>query len=126
MSRIHLFQVAAASLLVLTGCGLQQNSAAESVRQHIVTYRVQADRRVRVCYTNASGTLDNDLLSGVALRPWEKTVVLPAGKMAYLTAKLDSELAGAVMTEILVEGRSVKRSESSGEYAIATAAVSWD
>ena len=111
---------------MLTGCGLQQNSAGESVREHIVTYRVQGDRRVRVGYKNAAGALGNELLTGIGLRPWEKTVALPPGKMAYLTAKLDSEIPGTVMTEIQVEGRSVKRSESSGEYAIATAAVSWD
>jgi hypothetical protein len=52
---------------------------------------------------------------------WEKTVSLKSGDTAYVTAQNNSR-DGTVVAEIWYGDTLVKRSESSGEYCIATVA----
>lgn len=52
---------------------------------------------------------------------WRKAITLPPGAAAYINAQ--SNGSGTVVVEIYSDGNLLKRSESSGEFAVAEAAA---
>lgn len=99
--------------------GLTNLGITRTVQQSAqVTYRATCDGPMEINYANATGGMNIERASVV----WIKTVELPAGSLAYLTGQNQYE-HGRVMVNIVCNGQEVKRSESNGAYAIASAAA---
>lgn len=82
-----------------------------------VTYRATG-AGMEISYTNGTGGMDHEQASVAFI----KAVELPAGSLAYITAQNRYD-RGRVMVNIVCNGQEVKRSESNGPYAIATASA---
>jgi hypothetical protein len=112
-----------AALLLATlgvvGCSNEQPAA--SAAPVSVTYRVRATDTVDVSYPNSSNGMDSEVVFASDM-PWEKTVTLPPGKIAYVTAQLKHGY-GTVRAEVLVGGKVVDSSESTGAYQLAKASA---
>lgn len=101
----------------------ERSGAAE---RGVITYRVTGTATsAHISYTNETdgttnveSTLDPETLN----IGWKQTVALKSGAMAYVTAQ-NGGTKGTVVAEIWYGDTLIKRSESSGEYCIATAAV---
>jgi len=108
--------------LGLIGCSNEQPAALAPVS---VTYRVHATDTVDVSYPNSTNGMDSDVFvvypSGQA-RDWEKTVTVQPGRIAYVTAQLKHGY-GTVRAEVVVGGKVVDSSESTGEYQLAKASA---
>ena len=103
--------------LGLVGCSNEQPAAPAAPVS--VTYRVHATDTVDVSYPNSANGMDSEVVFA-SDAPWEKTVTLPLGKIAYVTAQLKHGY-GTVRVEVLVGGKVVDSSESTGEYQLAKA-----
>jgi hypothetical protein len=97
------------------GTGSKPTSADGSVK---VTYYMTSEVPVEVSYTNETNGMDH-LKANVE---WDKTIDLPPGVTAFVTAQNQDD-HGRVMVRIDCNGEEVKRSESNGAYAIASAAA---
>ncbi len=108
------------ALLWVIGTVLETNSPSGNSSVS-VTYSVFSDGDVEVSYSNATNGMDH-----VRSRwDWQKTVRLPAGTVAYITAQNQGD-HGDVVVNIACNGRDVKGAKSSGAYAIATATARCD
>jgi hypothetical protein len=98
--------------------GASQSRSSGVVPSSIpVAYYMVSDHAVEVSYVNGTNGMNNEHVGSY----WEKTVALPIGSMAYVTGQ--NQYDGSVMVKIVCGGREVKRSQSNGRYAIATASA---
>jgi hypothetical protein len=83
-----------------------------------VVYTVKGSNgasRAFLTYANAqSGTEQNEITL-----PWSKSITVPKGQFLYISAQ-NKQDSGGVSCDITVDGRSLKHSESSGAYVIAS------
>jgi hypothetical protein len=104
---------------------LADSCTITSQEPQYIVYRVTGTAySSNISFTNETDGMDH-LKSGLSpdgTMFWEKTVTLPAGKFAYLTAQNDTE-TGSVKVTILSGGEVLKTAQSSGSYCIATASV---
>lgn len=83
---------------------------------HTVTYKIKGSASsVDVTYNNAQGGSQQ---IGNASVPWSQTFTADSGSFLYLSAQNKGE-SGTVETEIDVDGKPRKQSQSSGGYTIA-------
>jgi PBP1b-binding outer membrane lipoprotein LpoB len=109
--------------LGLVGCSQEQPAAPAApvtVAYRVVTYRVHATDDVDVSYPNSTNGMDTEV--AYKYSTWEKKMVVLSGSMAYVTAQLKHGY-GTVHAEILVDGKVIDSSESTGEYQIAKASA---
>lgn len=108
------------ALVATSSCDL-----ATSEPQYIV-YRVTGTARSsNISFTNETDGMDHEK-SGIGpdgFMFWQKTVTLPVGKLAYLTAQNDGDDPGAVIVTIMSDGKVLKSAKSSGAYCIASTSV---
>ena len=119
----------------VTEIGRSNDEVAQEVAPTI-TYRVSGTARSKITYTNETNGTSQARYSGNHNEPhvygpgkhtwvepspseWTETVHLRPGEVAYLTAQSDEE-SGTVIVELVSHGVVLKRSESHGEYCIAT------
>ncbi|HUZ81440.1 MAG TPA: MmpS family transport accessory protein, partial [Gaiellaceae bacterium] len=96
------------------------------VAPHVVEYRVSGTAlyasitpAASVTYRNVSGGTEQQQYVRL---PWTYRVgEARRGQSFYISAQGFDEGTGSVVVEIVIDGAVVKRSESSGEYSIATA-----
>lgn len=81
-----------------------------------VKYRVSGTtREASVTYNNAQGGTEQRDVSV----PWETSLTVKGGHFLYLSAQNQQD-HGSIVAEILVNGKTWKKSESSGAYKIAS------
>jgi hypothetical protein len=125
------------SFLSVAGCSQSYSSGPVPV-----TYQVSGfTTRAEVHYINETGGTDTLTVVGpekktkkrepwerdldfLSLQPWEKTVTIPVGGTAYLSAQIPDEYAGQnIKVAIIANGTIIKSSESNGKYATASVAA---
>jgi hypothetical protein len=126
-------------LFVSVGCGDMVERTQYGNRPVAVTYRVSGAAKIaEIRYANGEGGTNEETAFGptridktpgwLSDRPWEKTVSIPPGEVASISAQIPNRdrygYAGEnIKVEILVDGKVVKSAESNGESAIADAAI---
>lgn len=120
-SGIGAFVAAIVIVGVLGFCSLNFLAAlGESARPrdpYVVVYRIEGKDayRASLTYSNAQGGTEQ---TDVAL-PWYKTLNVPPGEHLYISAQ-NLSYQGDISCEIVVNGRSFRKSTSSGEFSIAS------
>lgn len=101
-------------LLTMLACG--GTTAPRSVAFYTVEYRVTGrdDGSADVCYRNADGGTEMHF----AAFPWSKTIIVPEGAFAYISAQNNWNY-GWVKASIYVDSKLWKTAESQGAYVIA-------
>ena len=93
-----------------------------------ITYRVTGTASsANVSYTNGTNgsTRVKSRYDHSGNMTWEEDVVIAHDEMAYLTAQNNGEKV-CVVAQILLNGRIIKSSESSGPYCVATVAARFE
>ena len=91
--------------------------AAQAAGRYVIEYVVSGSALVAsLTYSNLSGGTEQHQVAV----PWRMYFTASKGHLAYISAQ-NKAAYGRVRVEILVNGVSVKTSESSAEYGIATA-----
>ncbi|XVU22545.1 MmpS family transport accessory protein [Actinoplanes sp. CA-054009] len=86
---------------------------------HTVTYKVTGGTATSVTYTGANGM---EQVSDISL-PYKRDVQSKGFTLASLTAQNGGQ-AASIGCEILIDGESKAKQESSGQFAIVTCTVS--
>ncbi len=93
-----------------------QQTPTQTKTDYMVTYRVEGGGSADVTFTNDQGGSSQE--SPVRL-PWEKIQMFQWGSTLYVSAQAHSY--DHLVVSILVDGKVIKSSESTGEYVIASA-----
>ena len=82
-----------------------------------VTYKVSGStKKASVTLENASGGTEQFDISV----PWSKTYFgMQKGDFVYISAQ-NAQSSGSIKAEIIIDGRTYRKSESSGQYVIAS------
>ena len=110
------------TLTLLVGLLIQISCVEMDTSPHQIKYEVTVTNTnggvgfASLTYSNESGGTSQETK---ALLPWVKTFTAKKGAFLYISAQ--NNYSGVITTNIYVDGRIVKTSNSSGEFAIATA-----
>jgi hypothetical protein len=98
----------------------QQQSPADNRTTVCINYHVTAEQNhVEISYNNSTNGMNHEEATG----EWDKTILMPIGSFAYITAQNQGYDRTCVSVSINCNGREMQRSESKGAYAIATASA---
>lgn len=103
-------------LAVLACGGSQQQSAPPAKR--VIEYKIEtgASKEISVTYQNAGG----DTAQEKANSPWSKKIEVSPRQFLYISAQLLGTGATSITCIITVDGQEFKRTESKGEFVIAS------
>lgn len=99
------------------GSGSSTKSNSSSPTSYSITYRIEGagTSKASVTYQNAS----DDTEQADIVLPWSKTFDARPDAFLYISAQNDAD-HGTILCEILINGKIVKQSKSTGAYVIAT------
>lgn len=102
--------------LAILACGGSQQAAPPAKRS--VEYRIETGtpKEISITYQNAGGDTSQEKTNS----PWSKKFDAAPGQFIYLSAQLLGTGATSITCIVMVDGKEFKRTESKGEFVIAS------